>query len=78
MVQVLRTPEAARFLGLSSSTLEKMRLTGQGPRFLRLGSRAVGYDVEDLRAWLHSRRALSTSDEVRLEAKTTDEPRDGR
>ena len=61
MIQVLRTPEAARFLALSPSTLEKMRLTGDGPPFVRLGARAVGYDVDDLRKWLRSRRASSTS-----------------
>ena len=78
LVQILRTPEAARFVALSPSTLEKMRLTGAGPPFIRLGARAVGYDVNDLREWLRSRRASSTSDAVRLEAKTTDDPRDGR
>ena len=62
MIQVLRTPEAARVLGLSSSTLEKMRLTGDGPPFVRLGARAVGYAVDDLCAWLQSRRSSSTSD----------------
>ena len=65
MVQILRTPEAARFLGLSASTLEKMRLTGEGPPFVRLGARALGYDVDELREWLKSRRCTSTSDQPR-------------
>ena len=65
LIQILRTPEAARFLALSPSTLEKMRLTGDGPPFVRLGARAVGYSVDDLRKWLRSRRVLSTSDASR-------------
>jgi predicted DNA-binding transcriptional regulator AlpA len=38
--RVLRTPDAATYLGLTASTLEKMRLSGGGPRFVRLGTRA--------------------------------------
>jgi predicted DNA-binding transcriptional regulator AlpA len=57
----LRTPAAADYLGYSESTLEKKRLTGDGPTFIRLG-RAVIYDTRDLEAWLAARRATSTSD----------------
>ena len=65
MIQILRTPQAARFLGLSPSTLEKMRLTGDGPPFVRLGARALGYDVDELRSWLRNRRCESTSDQLK-------------
>ena len=57
--RVLRTIEAARYVGLSPSTLEKQRLVGDGPRFMRLGGRAVGYAIEDLDAWLDSQRGQS-------------------
>jgi predicted DNA-binding transcriptional regulator AlpA len=57
----LRAPEAARYLGISASTLSKMRLRGDGPVFLKL-NRAVAYDSRDLDAWLSSRRRVSTSD----------------
>jgi hypothetical protein len=57
----LRTPAAARYLALSSSTLAKMRLQGDGPIFLKL-NRAVAYDIRDLDAWLAIRRRTSTSD----------------
>ncbi len=60
--RIFRTPEAAQYLGLSSSTLEKKRLDGSGPPFVKLGGRAVGYDVADLDAWLHQQRRTSTSD----------------
>jgi len=62
MQRVLRTPEAAIYLGLAVSTLEKFRLTGEGPKFVRIGIRAVGYLTDDLDAWLGSRARLSTSD----------------
>jgi predicted DNA-binding transcriptional regulator AlpA len=57
----LRTPAAADYLGYTESTLEKKRVTGDGPPFIRLG-RTVVYDTRDLDAWLASRRARSTSD----------------
>jgi predicted DNA-binding transcriptional regulator AlpA len=59
---ILRTPAAARFLGLGQSTLEKMRVSGTGPDFIKLGPRAVGYDVEVLRDYLKSRTRRSTAD----------------
>lgn len=57
----LRTPEAARFLGLSNRTLEKHRTYGTGPRYLKLGGRVV-YDLYDLYTWAEQGRKASTSD----------------
>ena len=54
--KVFRTPEAAEYCGLSPSTLEKRRLTGNGPRFIRLGGRAVGYRIDDLDRWIDGQR----------------------
>ncbi len=57
----LRTPEAARFLGLSGRTLEKHRYFGTGPAYRRLGGRVV-YTVDDLRTWADLGTKYSTSD----------------
>lgn len=57
----LRTTAAADYLGYAESTLEKKRLSGEGPVFIKLG-RAVVYDTRDLDAWLAARRATSTSE----------------
>ena len=57
----LRTPEAARFLGLSGRTLEKHRTYGTGPRYSKLGGRVV-YRLEDLQAWVDLGAKASTSD----------------
>lgn len=54
----LNTPEAARFLSLSSRTLEKHRVFGTGPAYLKLGGRVV-YALEDLQRW--ARRGKKTS-----------------
>ena len=59
--QRLRTPAAAKYLGLSPRTLEKMRLTGDGPQYYKLG-RAVVYDTYDLDRWVSGRARRSTSD----------------
>jgi excisionase family DNA binding protein len=56
----LDTTEAARFTGLSQSTLEKLRLRGGGPPFLKLG-RLVKYRAIDLEAWLDARLMETTS-----------------
>jgi predicted DNA-binding transcriptional regulator AlpA len=60
--RVLKTAEAAVYTGRSESGLEKMRCSGTGPPFVKLGSRSVGYLREDLDAWLASRRRSSTSE----------------
>jgi predicted DNA-binding transcriptional regulator AlpA len=57
----LATPEAAAYVGLGKSTLDKLRLTGGGPKFITLGRRVV-YDVADLDAWAESRKRTSTSE----------------
>lgn len=57
----LRTPEAARFLGLSGRTLEKHRTYGTGPRYSKIGGRVV-YRLEDLQAWVKRGEKSSTSD----------------
>jgi predicted DNA-binding transcriptional regulator AlpA len=59
--RVLRAPEAAKYTGLTESTLAKRRLYGLPPSFLKLGGRAIGYAIEDLDAWLESCRRKSTS-----------------
>jgi predicted DNA-binding transcriptional regulator AlpA len=59
---MLRPPEAGRYIGLSTSTLAKQRLRGDGPKFVRLSPRAIGYLQADLDDWVTSRRCLSTSE----------------
>lgn len=62
--QMLRTPQAAQYLGISASSLNKYRVFGGGPIFCKVG-RSVVYDATDLDAWLASCRRTSTSDNGR-------------
>ena len=57
----LRTAPAAQYCGSTKSTFEKLRLTGGGPIFIKMGKTVV-YDRADLDAWLMSHRRHSTSD----------------
>jgi len=57
----LKTPDAARRLGLSPRTLEKHRCYGTGPAFHKLGGRVV-YSVEAIDAWVALGLRRSTSD----------------
>lgn len=58
MNALLTTKQAAEYLGLGVSTLERHRCFGTGPRFLKLSNgKTVRYRREDLEAWcvpLHS------------------------
>lgn len=61
--RLVRTDAAAEYVALAVSTLEKLRLSGGGPRFVKLlGGRAVAYDLRDLDAWIDERKASSTSE----------------
>ena len=60
----LRTKAAAAYLKLSTSTLAKMRLRGDGPPYSKAGPKIVVYDIADLDAYLADRRRRSTSESV--------------
>ena len=51
----LSTRKAAASLGLSPRTLDRYRLSGEGPAYYRFGNRIV-YHRADLEAWAAARR----------------------
>jgi predicted DNA-binding transcriptional regulator AlpA len=53
--EIVRPPEAAALLSVSLSLLKKWRIGGGGPRFVRLGGRAIGYRRADLSDWIEGR-----------------------
>ena len=59
--RALTTLEAAAYCGSSASTLEKYRVFGCGPVFVKIGRR-VAYRVEDLDSWIAANRRRSTSE----------------
>ena len=54
---VLSPDEAAEVLRKSPSTLEAWRARGVGPRSVKLGPKAVGYRVADLRVFIRDAEA---------------------
>jgi predicted DNA-binding transcriptional regulator AlpA len=46
--------QAAQYLKLSPRTLDRLRITGKGPRFRKFGRRVI-YAIEDLEAWANER-----------------------
>ncbi|MBY0565975.1 MAG: helix-turn-helix domain-containing protein [Hyphomonadaceae bacterium] len=56
---LLNVRQAAARLGLSKSTLDKMRGAGRGPRFVKSTDRAIRYDPVDLDRWINARRSTS-------------------
>ena len=58
---LLTTKEAARFLGVSTSFLERDRWAGARIPFIKLGSRAVRYDKSALERYIAQRVRTSTS-----------------
>lgn len=58
---LLDAMKAAEWTGLSTSTLAKLRLSGNGPTYIKLGRR-VAYKPEDLDAWINANRVNSTAE----------------
>jgi hypothetical protein len=67
-VYYLTTAEAAVFLGVSKSYLEKKRWLGGGPEYRKHGA-LVMYDPADLRAWSDARTRTSTSESAQQAAE---------
>jgi excisionase family DNA binding protein len=63
MSEILTTRQAADYLKLAVSTIEKLRCHGGGAKFIKLGSRRVGYLKADLDEWIASRPRCSSTSE---------------
>jgi predicted DNA-binding transcriptional regulator AlpA len=59
---ILGERELAAKLSLAPATLRNWRVTGLGPRFVRLSARAVRYRGADVETWLSARVRRSTSE----------------
>ena len=62
---LLNTTQAAHYLGLSKAFLERDRWAGARVPFIKIGSRAVRYRLQDLEKYIESCIRKSTSDTVR-------------
>ncbi len=59
---LLTVEEAAARLKLSKHTLNRWRVTGEGPPFVKYGPRLVRYAAARLDAWEQARSHSSTSE----------------
>ena len=63
----LNTKQAAHYVGLSESLLEKRRCIGDGPTYSQIG-KAVRYLTSDLDAWMQANRRRSIAETVETAA----------
>ena len=66
----MTTRELAEVLHMSRRTLDRYRVSGGGPQFLKLRGRVL-YERSDVEEWLAGRRRASTSDSGGLPEKKT-------
>jgi len=59
---LLTTKQAAEYLGVSCAFLERDRWAGAQVPFVRVGSRAVRYRLQDLDTYIESKVRRSTSE----------------
>ncbi|WP_443970854.1 helix-turn-helix transcriptional regulator [Sphingobium sp. CR28] len=57
---LIDTEELAARWSVSKSYLNKLRLTGDGPPFVKIGT-AVRYDLASVSSWLDKKQRTSTS-----------------
>ena len=60
---LLTEKDAANLLSLSPRFLQVRRHKGNGPRFIKISSRAVRYRPCDLQEWIEERVRTSTADD---------------
>ena len=61
--EIMTVIEAAGYIRLAKTTLNKMRVAGTGPRYLKMG-KAVRYRRSDLDDWIGAKVVRSTSGSV--------------
>lgn len=59
---LLKQDQVAEMLGVSPRTLERWRLTGQGPRFVKVGGTVVRYRLDAVEAFIARDERSSTSE----------------
>jgi excisionase family DNA binding protein len=53
--ELMTEAAVARLLAVSLSTMKRLRVSGEGPRSIRVGKRAIRYRRSDVDAWLQRR-----------------------
>jgi predicted DNA-binding transcriptional regulator AlpA len=59
---LLNEKQVSDNLKLSVRTLQAWRMSGKGPRFVRVSGRSIRYRKQDILDWVESRLVSSTSE----------------
>jgi predicted DNA-binding transcriptional regulator AlpA len=59
-METLNVIQAAAYASISKSSLDKLRVYGGGPLYIKVGTRVV-YDRIDLDSWLIAKKVANTS-----------------
>lgn len=62
--RLINEHEAADYIGHSVRTLQKWRVTGGGPKYVRVSARSIRYRRRDLNEWIEARIRSHTSEGV--------------
>jgi excisionase family DNA binding protein len=60
----MRVRQAAEYVGVSKSLLDKLRCYGGGPAYAKLGTSVI-YNTDDLDDWIAARRIEPANDNQR-------------
>ena len=71
---LLNSAQAAERLNVSARTLERWRVTGEGPEFVRVGARKVGYAPAACDAWMARRTFPHRAAELARSNPETQQP----
>ena len=63
-MELLREKQAAERLGVSRRTLQRWRISGDGPPFTRIGLRRVAYPEAALTAWCERQTFRHRAEEI--------------
>jgi predicted DNA-binding transcriptional regulator AlpA len=58
---LIRRADVHAYLGIAPQTLARWAHEGQGPQFIKMGSKLVAYRAGDLRRWLKANTRASTA-----------------
>ena len=62
-METLNVIQAATYTNISKSSLDKLRVYGGGPLYIKVGARVI-YDRLDLDTWLIGKKVANTSQQV--------------
>lgn len=61
--KLLTAEELADYVGYTPEGLAQMRYRGNGPKFIKLGGKAIRYRWADVEAWLDQKTMQRTGDQ---------------